>query len=38
MAGLGSVAAVIILSVIRQRRAAKAAERELAAILGGNRR
>jgi len=33
MAGIGSVAAVIILAVIRHRRAAKAAERELAAIL-----
>src|SRR5579862_1899304 len=31
MAGIGSVAAVIILAVIRHRRAAKAAERELAA-------
>ena len=33
MAGVGSVAAVIILAVIRHRRAAKAAERELAAVL-----
>jgi putative membrane protein len=33
MAGLGSVAAVIILAVIRHRQAAKAAERELAAVL-----
>jgi putative membrane protein len=33
MAGIGSVAAVIILAVIRHRRAAKAAERELAAVL-----
>jgi len=35
MAGIGSVAAVIILAVIRHRRAAKAAERELAAVLSG---
>ncbi len=33
MAALGSVAAMIILAVIRHRRAAKAAERELAAVL-----
>jgi putative membrane protein len=38
MAGLGSVAAVIILAVIRHRRAAKAAERELAAVLSGPER
>jgi putative membrane protein len=38
MAGIGSVAAVIILAVIRHRRAAKAAERELAAVLSGRER
>jgi putative membrane protein len=35
MAGIGSVTAVIILAVIRHRRAAKTAERELAAVLSG---
>jgi putative membrane protein len=38
MAGIGSVVAVILLAMIRHRRAAKTAERELAAILGGPRR
>jgi len=38
MAGIGSVVAVIILAVIRHRRAAKAAERELAAVLSGPER
>jgi putative membrane protein len=35
MAGIGSVVAVIILAVIRHRRAARAAEREMAAVLSG---
>ncbi|HEY1760843.1 MAG TPA: DUF2238 domain-containing protein [Bryobacteraceae bacterium] len=38
MAGIGSIAAVIILAVIRHRRAAKAAERELAELLSGQAR
>ncbi len=38
MAGIGSVVAVIILAVIRHRRAAKAAERELAAVLSSQGR